>query len=169
MNRLKADMIVNDSWNYHRLSSTILPFERGPVPWIGIGSWSHISYKGVSFAFPPLSLQTSWFAGRAKLQECGRRAEKEEESQRTPAEIPTTYGQAFFVSSLSTLSSNTEKWMWATKSACAKTKNTGTRRNTRTPEHRNTGTPEHRNTPEHGNTPEHPGTTEQLKNPGSPN
>ena len=24
-------MIVNDSWNYHRLSSTILPFERGLI------------------------------------------------------------------------------------------------------------------------------------------
>ena len=51
------------------------------------------------------------------------------------------------------------------RAACTKTRNTGTARNTGTPEHRNTGTPEHRNT----GTPAHPRTPEQAKNPGTAN
>ena len=122
-------MIVETIIDYHQLSCRL-----NGVPCCELASDRDDTYltKESRLLFAPLSLQTSWFAGRAKLQGCGRRAEKEEESQRTSAEIPTTYGQAFFVSSLSTLSSNTKKWMWATKSACTKTKNTGTRWNTGT-------------------------------------
>ena len=120
-------MIVETIIDYDQLSCRL----KG-VPCRELASDRDHTYPTTTAFSPPFRCRPLDLPAEQSFRSVEEGPRRRKKARETPAETLTTYGQVFFFSSLSTLSSNTEKWMWATKSACTKTKNTGTPRNTRT-------------------------------------